>query len=944
MTTNGDGRTVTIRFGLKKKVIALLVVLLVVPLSLLGALTSNRMRTLGAQSVDDGAAALRAEAETNLETIVGKKALLIEERFEQYEAEIEGLATIAESIWSEPDRYRARRSYYHNPSAISEMVPGLQHADRYGEIDISLAVSMFKIAPEAFINETAYRAQPEPAFNFSLVRPSVATAVNTSVHLEYPFISTYDANDEYGWLYMGTAEGVMRMYPWNTMETNYDPRARGWYTPWSEDPDGDGYPSFIEAEEGSDPNNAASRPDTAPNECARVFWTDPYIDAAGLGLMITGSMGVYNTTTGALIGVIGADVTILTLNQQILDISLGGESHAFLIDRAGNTIAHRDFSNWSTDIEWNDVVLGKSIADLESDSSEFLATVAAMGNATEPALAQVTYEDQNDYYIAYGPIGSADAIIGLVVPVDDIIAPTKAIDASITDRTDASVIAFIVVVAIVIAVVIVAGILVISRIVGPIRQLTEAANRVAAGDLDVELDIDTGDEIGLLAQRFANIMTILRIGNAAYFTGDTKKALNSYQSALLLFREAGNEHGEAMCYNNLGNIYHSLGDDERALEYYSHALKIDRKEENTAGIANRLNNIGNIYRAREEDETAERYYTDALNRYEKLDDEVGCAQVYNNLGILRQRTGDEQAAIEQFERALAIYRRIDDARGVSRCYNNIGLLLKQRGEFQGALKYLGESLQLSEELGDKRGIANNLANLHELYQAMGQPEKAAAFKARSEELRDTVLPSSAQKTVFFVVDRSGSMVGERMNAAKAGAVELLHSRVNPEDHVGVISFASRSTLDNELVPMSQGAGAIEKTIKKLQPYGSTAFFDAIGDAVKHFIASDIPGRLWVVALTDGEDNSSINFGIWEEYSRYPISQYIEETGIDAILIVIGVGDEIRRDLMELLVAPDGRYIHVADTGDVDIGIRAAYKEVGEMFEESESVEGFVPEY
>ena len=46
------------------------------------------------------------------------------------------------------------------------------------------------------------------------------------------------------------------------------------------------------------------------------------------------------------------------------------------------------------------------------------------------------------------------------------------------------------------------AILLSNRIVRPVRQLTDAASRMAAGDLDAVVDVRSGDEIGVLAARF----------------------------------------------------------------------------------------------------------------------------------------------------------------------------------------------------------------------------------------------------------------------------------------------------------------------------------------------------------------------------------------------------------------------------------------------------------
>lgn len=75
--------------------------------------------------------------------------------------------------------------------------------------------------------------------------------------------------------------------------------------------------------------------------------------------------------------------------------------------------------------------------------------------------------------------------------------------------------------------VIVASIWLSNHIVRPVRSLTEATERVAAGDYDVAIKPESGDEIGRLAQKFNVMLTKLRAYhelNLRRIVGEQKKA------------------------------------------------------------------------------------------------------------------------------------------------------------------------------------------------------------------------------------------------------------------------------------------------------------------------------------------------------------------------------------------------------------------------------------
>jgi methyl-accepting chemotaxis protein len=49
------------------------------------------------------------------------------------------------------------------------------------------------------------------------------------------------------------------------------------------------------------------------------------------------------------------------------------------------------------------------------------------------------------------------------------------------------------------------------KLVTPIRRLTDAAERMSLGELDLKIDVDSRDEIGLLAQAIGRMQTSLQI-------------------------------------------------------------------------------------------------------------------------------------------------------------------------------------------------------------------------------------------------------------------------------------------------------------------------------------------------------------------------------------------------------------------------------------------------
>ena len=69
-----------------------------------------------------------------------------------------------------------------------------------------------------------------------------------------------------------------------------------------------------------------------------ISWTSPYVDASGLGLVLTASMPVYDKQDN-LVAVVGLDATLEDLEVSLRD-ARWGEVSTFLIDTTGDAIVH----------------------------------------------------------------------------------------------------------------------------------------------------------------------------------------------------------------------------------------------------------------------------------------------------------------------------------------------------------------------------------------------------------------------------------------------------------------------------------------------------------------------------------------------------------------------------------------------------------------------------
>ena len=870
------------------------IILLLVPLATISILSVSNTNDFSSDMTETSSEALIEREEVSIAHITSEKAKFVGEVFEYSEGLVNIMADYATELWANPDDWGTRMSYYHDATAGDSPPDVFFDKDEY-KTAVSLTYSCYKLAPDVFSGSHLN------------IDASVQRSINISANMDYIFQSTKGANPDFAWVYMGMETGVHRSFPWHgPYSADYDPRARGWYK-------------------------------EAKKANGLISWSDPYMDASGRGLMISCSKAVY-TEKGELIGVVAADLTIETINQNILSVKVGQTGYAFLVDAVGNVVAHQGLDETGTSIH---------ITQLETTDKGFQDLVNDMTNDGSDVV-EVNYP-QGNKYVSYSPVSSIGYSVAIVVPSHEITEPIDEAKEEISSESASAITKLILISIFFIIIVVVVGIFIAIRMVRPIKQLTNVAGMITQGNYNASISVGTNDEISVLADSFKNILITLRLGNTSYYKGDLKKALENYKEALVLFETTDNRKGIGMCYNNMGNIYRNWGEYGLAKDYFKKALDIAKKINDKHGLAVRNNNLGILMKAQGNRRGALEFYKKALKIDRELEDDRSISMRMNNIGLIYMEY-DVNKAVDQFEKALSIDERCRNKRGKGNSLNNLGKAYLQKQMYDEAMAYLQEALRIGGELNDPKMVSTSYHLIAEYYRGIGDLVMEKETLDAADEVSLFVKPP---KTVIFVVDKSGSMTSQRINAVRAGAVELVNNRIYDKDKVGVIEFDDDP---NIVCKPIVAANNREKIISKIlsitpnPPFGMTAFYDAIGYAVRLLSQTAVGDMHWIVALTDGEDNKSEHFAPKTEKSgfrvkRKGIRDLMGEIALDATIVVLGVGEEIagvEQDL-KYLCKDGGYYIKIGLGHDVHESITNAFKDVERLFAEQEEIEGYTPE-
>jgi Ca-activated chloride channel family protein len=182
-----------------------------------------------------------------------------------------------------------------------------------------------------------------------------------------------------------------------------------------------------------------------------------------------------------------------------------------------------------------------------------------------------------------------------------------------------------------------------------------------------------------------------------------------------------------------------------------------------------------------------------------------------------------------------------------------------------------------------------------------------SLKAASDPQKKRRAPLNAA----IVIDRSGSMQGDRIAAAKEGARVALE-RLSSDDTVALVAYDHNVDVLSPAKPLRASRDDLIAAIDKLQPGGTTALYAGVeegGKQLERYISDNNVNR--VVLLSDG----LANVGPSKPSELAELGRKLASKGIT--VSTIGLGLDYNEDLMQrLAAASDGNHVFVERPSDL----------------------------
>jgi Ca-activated chloride channel family protein len=178
--------------------------------------------------------------------------------------------------------------------------------------------------------------------------------------------------------------------------------------------------------------------------------------------------------------------------------------------------------------------------------------------------------------------------------------------------------------------------------------------------------------------------------------------------------------------------------------------------------------------------------------------------------------------------------------------------------------------------------------------------------------------------VFLVVDTSGSMEGEKLEAARQALRVFLDQIEGDLEQVGLVEFSSRVNNIEPLAPLGENRARLQAEIDGLRARGNTALLDAVRAAyVRLRQLNDVERINAIVVMTDGRENAS-------DTDLDELVELIERgnrEGPPIVIFAIAYGDDADYELLEALARASGGQVR---QGDLET-IRQLYKILSSYF-------------
>lgn len=233
------------------------------------------------------------------------------------------------------------------------------------------------------------------------------------------------------------------------------------------------------------------------------------------------------------------------------------------------------------------------------------------------------------------------------------------------------------------------------------------------------------------------------------------------------------------------------------------------------------------------------------------------------------------------------------------------------------------------------GATLRAAAPHQKYRrehSIGTKQEGHPVLVEKDDFRIKKMSRKAGTLVIFLVDASGSMALNRMEAAKGAAIELLAEAYKSRDQISLVSFHSNRA--EVLVPPTKSMALTKNRLETMPCGGGSPLAHALMLAAQVGLntikVKQAVGRVVIVCITDGRANIPLELsdtGSWSGGKNMPSREFLKEEVLacaqklaaipDIDFVCIDTEDSFVGTGMakEVATAAMGKYMHIGSKAE-----------------------------
>lgn len=488
--------SISLKLPIATKLLAVLILTALTPLLIVGlvgyysaqsisAIASQSNREVAELAMSDSSAALTAELEARLQALTERHAGDVNEILTQVQSDTVKLADFAAYLFAHPETLRR----YAYPSEYEPAPANAMFGSRQPGRNSWLGVFGDRVDAQGQVSAETRRE------------------IELTEYMDILFNSVAATNPYAVQLYINTAGQLSRGMPFLDGQYQWVDATEQ----FANLPDVTAFDFYYLAD-------AEHNPDRSPE------WTELYWDPAGLGWMVSSIAPVYRDDQ--LMAVTGIDITLQRIVEGIVGLQVEQTGFAFLMSGSGQAIAFPEraaeflqfHGSFEGDFKENEAFKHPL---REVRDAGFQQLIERMRGGEQGLRTYADPETGESFFIAYHPIPVTGWSVGIVVPVQEVIAPALRTNAKIEQsrertaealnaRTQSLLQTFLWLLLGSVLVLVPLAVLFARTISRPISALADGARRVGAGELEHRIRLRSGDEIEGLATTFNQMATDLQ--------------------------------------------------------------------------------------------------------------------------------------------------------------------------------------------------------------------------------------------------------------------------------------------------------------------------------------------------------------------------------------------------------------------------------------------------